>query len=123
MDATLDKTELFERTPIRKAALSLIIPTILSQVVMLIYNMADTWYIGQTGDPYQVAAVTLTYPVFMIMNAFANLYGIGGSSLLSRMLGAGEKEKTGAIATFSLWSPVLFRLFMHYSVFYLMDHY
>ena len=104
MDATLDKTELFERTPIRKAALSLIIPTILSQVVMLIYNMADTWYIGQTGDTYHVAAVTLTYPVFMIMNAFANLYGIGGSSLLSRMLGSGEKEKTGAIAIFSLWS-------------------
>lgn len=104
METALEKTELFEKTPIRQAALSLIIPTILSQVVMLIYNMADTWYIGQTGDLYQVAAVTLTYPVFMVMNAFANLYGIGGSSLISRMLGAGEKEKTGAVATFSLWS-------------------
>ena len=98
-----EKIELFEKTPIRKAALTLMIPTVISQLVMLVYNMADTWFIGQTNDPYQVAAVTVTYPIFMLMNALANLYGIGGSSLISRMLGSKEKEKTGAIATFCLW--------------------
>ena len=71
---------------------------------MLVYNMADTWYIGQTGDPYQVAAVTVTYPIFMLMNALANLFGIGGSSLVSRMLGSGAREKTSAVAAFSLWA-------------------
>lgn len=99
-----DKTELFERTPIRQAARTLIIPTVISQLVMLVYNMADTWFIGQTGDPHQVAAVTVTYPVFMMMNAIANLFGIGGSSLISRMLGSGEQENTGAVAAFSLWA-------------------
>ena len=99
-----EKTELFERTPIRQAALTLIVPTVISQLVMLVYNMADTWYIGQTGDPYQVAAVTVTYPIFMLMNALANLFGIGGSSLVSRMLGSGEREKTSAVAAFSLWA-------------------
>ena len=99
-----EKTELFETMPIRRAAMTLVIPTVISQLVMLVYNMADTWYIGQTGDPYQVAAVTVTYPIFMMMNALANLFGIGGSSLISRMLGAGEQEKTGAVAAFSLWA-------------------
>ncbi len=99
-----DKTELFETMPIRRAAMTLIIPTVISQLVMLVYNMADTWYIGQTGDPYQVAAVTVTYPIFMLMNAFANLFGIGGSSLISRMLGSGKRKETGAVAAFSLWA-------------------
>ena len=99
-----EKTEIFETMPIRRAAMKLVIPTVISQLVMLVYNMADTWYIGQTGDPYQVAAVTVTYPIFMMMNALANLFGIGGSSLISRMLGAGEQEKTGAVAAFSLWA-------------------
>lgn len=91
--ASENKTELFERTPIRQAARTLIIPTVISQLVMLIYNMADTWFIGQTGNPHQVAAVTVTYPIFMMMNAIANLFGIGGSSLVSRMLGSGERKK------------------------------
>ncbi len=99
-----EKTELFETMPIRRAAMTLVIPTVISQLVMLVYNMADTWYIGQTGDPYQVAAVTVTYPIFMLMNALANLFGIGGSSLLSRMLGGGEQKKTGAVAAFSMWA-------------------
>ena len=97
-----EKTELFETMPIRRAAMILIVPTVISQLVMLVYNMADTWYIGQTGDPYQVAAVTVTYPIFMLMNALANLFGIGGSSLVSRMLGSGKRKETGAVAGFSL---------------------
>ena len=105
MQRTLEeKTEIFETMPIRRASMTLVIPTVISQLVMLVYNMADTWYIGQTGDPYQVAAVTVTYPIFMMMNALANLFGIGGSSLISRMLGVGEQEKTGAVAAFSLWA-------------------
>ena len=67
-----EKTELFETMPIRCAAMTLVIPTVISQLVMLVYNMADTWYIGQTGDPYQVAAVTVTYPIFMLMNVGTN---------------------------------------------------
>lgn len=101
---TKEKTELFETMPIKQAARKLVIPTVLSQIVMLIYNMADTWYIGQTGDAYQVAAVTVTYPIFMLINAVANIFGIGGGSLISRMLGSGERDQTGAVASFSLWA-------------------
>ena len=99
-----EKEELFESAPIGQAAMTLILPTVISQLVMLIYNMADTWFVGQTGDPYQVAAVTVTYPIFMMMNALANLFGIGGSSLVSRMLGMRKREKPGEIASFSIWA-------------------
>ena len=51
------------------------------------YNTADTWYIGKTGDASQVAAVTVTYPIFMLLNAISNLFAIGGASLISRLLG------------------------------------
>lgn len=100
----VDKTDLFENVPMCRAALTLIVPTVISQLVVLIYNMADTWFIGQTADPYQVAAVTVTYPIFMLLNALANLFGIGGSSLISRMLGGAKREKSGDVATFSLWA-------------------
>lgn len=99
----LNKIDLFENIPIKKAAIHLIIPTVISQLVMLIYNMADTWFIGQTGDARQVAAVTITYPLFMVMNGIANLFGIGGSSLLSRKLGQKEYKKTQAISAYILW--------------------
>ena len=118
-----EKIELFEKTPIRKVAFTLVVPTVISQLVMLVYNMADTWFIGQTNDPYQVAAVTVTYPIFMLMNALANLYGIGGSSLISRMLGSKEKEKTGAIATFCLWAAGGITLIYALACFCLIQHY
>ncbi len=104
MKQVTDKIELFESMPIRRAAMTLIVPTVISQLVMLVYNMADTWFIGRTGDPYQVAAVTVTYPLFMLLYVISNLFGIGGGSLISRMLGSREQERTGNLASFILWS-------------------
>ena len=98
------ETELFETMPIKRAVLALIGPTVLSQLIMLIYNMADTWFIGQTGDTFQVAAVTVSYPMFMLLNAIANLFGIGGGSYISRLLGSGEGAKAGQIASFAIWA-------------------
>ena len=98
------ETEVFEEMPIRRAVLTLAVPTIISQLIILVYNLADTWYIGQTGDPFQVAAVTVSYPVFMLLSAFANLFGIGGGSLISRLLGRKESETAGRVGTFALWA-------------------
>ena len=99
-----NETEVFERMPVRRAVFTLAVPTIISQLIVLVYNLADTWYIGQTKDPYQVAAVTVSYPVFMLLSAFANLFGIGGGSLISRLLGRKETETAGRVATFALWA-------------------
>ena len=97
------ETVIFENMPIRRAVLTLAVPTVISQLIVVVYNLADTWFIGQTGDPYQVAAVTVAYPLFMLLSAFANLFGIGGSSLISRLLGRQEAESAGRVGSFSLW--------------------
>ncbi len=86
--------ELFENAPVSKAVATMAIPTIISMLVVVIYNMADTFFIGQTGDAMQVAAVSLATPVFLIFMALGNLFGIGGSSAISRALG--EKNETRA---------------------------
>lgn len=85
-----DSRELFERAQLPRAIATLAAPMVISQMVVLAYSMADTWFIGQTGDPDQVAALTVTYPVFMLLNAVPNLFAVGGGSLVSRQLGEGN---------------------------------
>lgn len=101
-----DNTELFERMPISKAVITLVIPTIISQIITVVYNMADTFFIGQMNDPNQVAAATLVMPPFLMLTGIANIFGIGGSSLISRSLGAGDKEKAKKCASFSIWTSI-----------------
>ena len=71
----------------------------------------DTWFIGQTGDPQQVAAVTVSYPIFMLLGGLGNLFGIGGESLISRLLGRREPENAGKIGTFVIWASGMAALF------------
>ena len=72
--------ELFEKAPVSKAVAVMAIPTMISMLVVVIYNMADTFFIGQTNDPMKVAAVSLATPIFMVFMALGNLFGIGGES-------------------------------------------
>ncbi len=97
---------LFEDAPVSRAVISLVIPTIISQLISVVYNMADTFFIGQIGDPNQVAAVSLCMPMFIFMTGLANLFGIGGSSLVSRCLGAKNYLKAKQAASFTLWSSL-----------------
>lgn len=83
----LQRIELFERAPIPRAVTSMCIPTILSSLVMVLYNLADTYFVGALNDPVQNAAVTLAAPVLLAFNAVNNLFGVGSSSMMSRALG------------------------------------
>lgn len=105
-----DKNMLFTDTPVRSAVLTLAIPTVISQLITVVYNMADTFFIGQLNDPLQVAAATIAMPCFMFLTAFANLFGMGGSSLISRCLGVGDKEKARHTAAFCIWSGIVVAL-------------
>ena len=105
-----DSTDLFERASIPRAVASLALPAVASQLVVLAYNMADTWFIGQTGDPAQVAALTATFPIYMLLNAVSNLFGVGGGSLVSRSLGAHDEQRARRVATASAWLAVVFSL-------------
>ncbi len=101
----IDESEryLFEKMPVPKAVMTLAIPTIISQIVTMIYNLADTFFIGQIGDPEMVAAVSLVSPWFNLLTALGNLFGLGASSLISRFLGAKRERDIKYISAFSIW--------------------
>ena len=86
------KTELFESMPIPKAVLSMSVPTVISSLVMVVYNLADTFFVGMLNDPVQNAAVTLAAPVLLAFNAVNNLFGVGSSSMMSRALGMKDTD-------------------------------
>ena len=69
----------------------------------MIYNLADTFFVGQTGDPLKVAAVSLAYAAFMILTALGNLFGIGGGSLISRLLGTKKPQEAKKASSFSFY--------------------
>lgn len=99
--------DLFEKASVPKAVALMAIPTIVTMLVVVIYNMADTFFIGQTGDAMQVAAVSLATPVFMVFMALGNLFGIGGSSAISRALGEKNEQRARHISAFCamvLWA-------------------
>lgn len=101
------KIKLFEETPIPKAVATLAIPTILSSLVMVIYNMADTYFVGMLNDPIQTAGVTLAAPVLLSFNAINNLFGVGTSSTMSRALGRYDYETVKKSSAFGFWCSVL----------------
>lgn len=116
-----NREEIFESMPVPKAVASLAIPTILSQLVTMIYNLADTFFVGQTGDPLKVAAVSLAYPAFMVLTALGNLFGIGGGSLISRLLGAKQPLAAKKVSSFSFHACILTALAYSATVFIFMD--
>lgn len=97
-----DKTEIFENMPVPKALAKMAIPTIVSQLITLVYNMADTWFIGQTNNPYMVAASSLVLTVFLMTTSLANLFGVGGGTLVVRLLGSKQEDEARRVASLSL---------------------
>ena len=103
---------LFKEAPIPKAVAQMAVPTVLSMLVVVIYNMVDTFFVGQTGDANQVAAVSVATPVFLILMAFGNMFGIGGSSLISRLLGAGERKRARQVSSFCCYGSLIWGVLM-----------
>lgn len=99
--------ELFQNAPVRKAVFQMAIPTVISSLVLVVYNMADTFFVGQTHDAYQVAAVSLTNPVFVMYMAIANLLGIGGRALISILLGQQQRDKAKAASSFCCYASLV----------------
>lgn len=98
---------LFERMSVPKAVMTLAVPTIISQVVTMVYNLADTFFIGQIGDAGMLAAVSLVSPWFNLLTALGNLFGLGAGSLVSRFMGAQREGEIRYVSSFSLWCGIL----------------
>ena len=97
-------TEIFKNAPVPKAVITNIIPSIVSMIMVLIYNLADTFFIGQTKNAYMVAAVSVATPAFLLFMAVGMLFGIGGTSLISRLLGEGNRDKAKKVSSFCFWT-------------------
>lgn len=114
VNALQDKVELFETMPVPKAVLKLAIPTILSSLVMVIYNMADTYFVGMLNNSVQNAAVTLSAPVLLAFNAVNNLFGVGSSSMMSRALGRKDYDTVKRSSAFGFYCALFFALFFSF---------
>ena len=102
------KLVLFEQTPIPRAVMQLAVPTILSSLVMVLYNLADTYFVGMLNDPLENAAVTLAAPVLLAFNAVNNLFGVGSSSMMSRALGRRDYDTVYRSSAFGFYCAVFF---------------
>jgi len=100
------QSDIFENMPVPRAILKSAVPTIVGMLVVLIYNIADTYFVGQIGDPMQVAAVSLTMPVFLLFMATGNLIGIGGTSVISRALGARRNDYAKQVSSFCFYASL-----------------
>lgn len=106
MRQKIDSKEIFETLPIPKALKAMAVPTVISQIIILIYNLADTFFVGKTDNPYMVAATSLILPVFNITLSLAALTGVGGGSLVSRLLGENRPEEAKRVSSFSIYSSI-----------------
>ena len=101
------KTELFESMPIPKAVVTLSVPSVISLLVMVIYSLADTFFVGMMNDPVQNAAVTLAAPLLLAFNAVNNLFGIGSSSMMSRALGRKDYDTVYRSSAFGFYASLI----------------
>jgi multidrug efflux pump len=104
-------TELFRDAPVPKAVINNVVPSIVSMIMVLIYNLADTFFIGQTKNAYMVAAISVATPAFLLFMAIGMLFGIGGTSLISRSLGEGKAEKARNASAFCFWTGLVIGIF------------
>lgn len=92
---------------VSKAVAKMAIPSVISSLVTVVYNMADTFFVGQTGDALQVAAVSLTNPIFILFMAFANMFGMGGSAAASMALGQKNEKRVRQVSAFVTYASLI----------------
>lgn len=102
-----NELELMETMRVPKAVAKMAIPSVISSLVTVVYNMADTFFVGQTGDAFQVAAVSLTNPIFILLMAFANMFGMGGSAVASMALGEQNEKRVRQVSSFITYASIV----------------
>ena len=100
------QARVFDTDHLVKTYFSQALPLVLSMMVVLVYNMADTFFIAQTGNALLVAGVSLCAPVFTLLSAFGNIYGQGGSSLISRLLGKNDADGVRRVSSFCFYIAI-----------------
>ncbi|MBQ7740764.1 MAG: MATE family efflux transporter [Eubacterium sp.] len=102
-----DNTLVFSDYKIPKAVATLALPSMLGMLINIIYNLADTFFVGQTGDANQVSAVSLAMPFFLFFLATGNLFGVGGCAFISRSLGEGKRDLVKTISSYCIYAGII----------------
>lgn len=102
-----DNKQVFESYSVPKAVATMAVPSMLGMLINVVYNLADTFFVGQTGDSNQVAAVSVSMPLFLMFIAVGNLFGVGGCAFISRSLGEGRQDRVKKISSFCIYTSVL----------------
>lgn len=100
--------DVFETMPVPKAYFKMALPVVFGMVISLVYNMVDTWFIAKTQNTSLVAGVSLCAPVFSLMIAFGDIFGLGGSSAISRLFGKKDYDTARRISAFCLLGSIFF---------------
>ena len=96
----------FESMPVGRAVLKNVAPSVVSMLMVLVYNLADTFFIGLTRDDMQVAAVSIATHVFLIFMGLGTIFGVGGTSVISRAFGEGRVDYVKKVSAFCMWASV-----------------
>ena len=99
--------KMLEKASYPKLLLSLSLPAVVIMLVMIVYNMADTFFIGQTGDPGKIAAISLCGPVFSILSGLGTLLGSGGCTAISLALGKKDTDKVKKYSAFCCYASLI----------------
>lgn len=118
MEQSLEK---YDKMPVSQAVIKNALPAVAAMLMVLIYNMADTFFIGQTNDAYQVAAVSLATPVFLIFMSVGTVFGIGGTSVISRAFGEGKKDYAKKVCSFCMWGCIVIGVLLTVCILCFMD--
>ncbi|NLO83823.1 MAG: MATE family efflux transporter [Clostridiales bacterium] len=102
----MDNEKLMREMPVRKLFLKLCIPSIIIMMVIVLYNMTDLYFIGQTGDSTQIAAISLAGPIFSILQGIGTLFGAGGCTAMAIALGKGDHAKIKSVTSFCFYATI-----------------
>lgn len=101
-----DNIKIFQDYKVPKAVAAMALPSMMGMLINIVYNLADTFFVGQTGDSNQVAAVSVSMPLFLFFLAIGNLFGIGGCAFISRSLGEGRNDRVKTISSFCIYGAI-----------------
>ncbi len=104
---TEKRIEIFEKASVKKAVLLQIIPAIAAQMITLIYNLADTYFVGRLNDPDQTAAITVVASPFLLLTAVSNLFGVGGARAISHKFGEKKPDEAAQIPSIVFWLGII----------------
>ena len=117
----MGKQKLFESMKPSKALAIMALPTIASQLIILLYNLADTWFIGRTNNPYMIGASSLALTIYLAAAALANVFGVGGGTLMVRLIGEKKADDAKKVASYTVLASVIGALAFSLLVFVFMD--